>query len=180
MTQYVPKVKDILDPLPEGYLHRIGWIVTRWAMVEYGMDSVLFKALRIDHKTGREKLENYRTSQFVEKLERYLAKEHVVVTPHIEGLHNDLVEMERERDRLAHNLWIYNGKGIPSIRYTRGRWQIPGTGETVEAVRYPRAIAYEIASLDGIIDTLGKLVDRLEALEHQVVAALEASSKTNE
>lgn len=172
------KLWNIVVQLPDSYSVPMATIILRWAVCEYKMDTVIYKAKGVSHKIGRLEVPEYRTKEFVANLEDALFVHGISVATSIEDLQASLIEVERERNLYAHGVWVIDEQNVPVLRSTSGSWRPPGSHKKVSRNDRPEPIIRGPREMAATLETITRIHASLDALEAQVVAALDAQKNT--
>jgi hypothetical protein len=115
----------VVTELPLGIAAGVGNVVTRWAQMEWHLRMAVYVALRIDVKRGRVAVRQPRLEESITMIEDLLVLERRVVSADTNKLRKSLINLQRERDLIAHSVWLKDrNTGKLAVQSTAGTWNL--------------------------------------------------------
>ena len=117
--------------LPAAYSMEIGRIITRWAFLESLLKRMAYSVLDVGQKEGRLAVREPRAADHMTMIEELLAVKGLAVAPDFKEIKDNLVPLERNRDALAHGIWVkHPATKIPVLQALKGKWSHPAMPKT--------------------------------------------------
>jgi hypothetical protein len=133
----------IVIDLPTEITNGIGRVVAAHAVLENRVQELLFDAMKVDYPQGRVAFENYRDPAVLFGIIRKLFDSWgIQIDINLQDLETDIRSCTRERNILAHGVWVRDAPDRIALRVTEGQF-------TTEAGIHVRAFLPET---QGIAD----------------------------
>jgi hypothetical protein len=120
------------------YAATVGRIVIHWTIVELQLKFVAKRLERIGIKEARKRYKNCTTDELVKRIQVLAATRPGVVREDLKHFERLIRNAARTRHLVAHGPWLSAGKDL-YIQNTRGgRYQVPGSRESLDMMDFPR------------------------------------------
>ena len=116
----------IVADLPRYVLQGIGQVVAAHALLENRVQELLFDAMKVDYPQGRVAFENYRDPAVLFGIVRKLMDSRgIKVEENLQDLEDNIRSCTRDRNILAHSIWLRRPDGTIALRQTEGQFSTP-------------------------------------------------------
>lgn len=166
----VIKSETLLD-LPDKYYIAIGEVIYRWALLEFQMQAIIWRALDIDNKKGRTLTIGADSKALFGMLRTVNLRWAVNKTEirMIKALVSDAQDIGDERHILAHGVWVYPQNGKQSnIHLT----YMKSSSHRI----LPKTERLPLRRIKTVATKLRKINERAESLYQRIGARQKASS----
>lgn len=158
--------------LPGSYCREIGRIITRWAFVEWGLSQLICYVMDVDFKSGRMAIREPRAEDRCQLLADLVKIKKIKLTTDFIQLQKDIADACRERDALAHGIWVRDpATDQLYLRLTKGSWQ-PDRKNKVSRKVKPEGRATSVETLRETTTKIDRIHDKLKTLEAEVLDTL--------
>jgi len=111
----------ILKRIPTDYYTHIGRFISRWAFLEWRIRRLTYVLLGVGNEKGRVAIREPRINDSITIVEDLMFLDNLVSPIDLAKMKATLVQVESNRDKLAHGLWIkHPNYKIPILRDTKG------------------------------------------------------------
>lgn len=139
----------LLETLPDDIFRAIGRVIFSHAVLENYLDGFAHAALEVSRKEGRIAIKS--RGPLTERFDLItdLMKVHeATCAVEIKSLRNRIEDCSRQRDQLAHGIWVRIPDGRVMLRVVKGSWQ-PVEGQKVKRLISPEGIEFD--EQDGLM-----------------------------
>ena len=138
----------LVEALPDNLLREIGRVVFAHAVLENHLTGFAHAALQVSRKEGRIAVREPRLTDRFEMILDLMAVHEVSCTVDTTVLRKRIEDCSRQRDQLAHGIWVQVPDGRTLLRLTKGNWQ-PVKGQKAKRLITPQGIEFD--EQDGIV-----------------------------
>ena len=151
--------------LPTSHAAGIGRVMARWNYEEWLLNAVVYRLLDIDRGRGRLAVRELRADERVALIEDLMRVRKLAVRSYVADLRRSLRQAKRERDLLAHGLWLRH-PATRKLHILRTR----GMGRKAR----PQAVRKTARDLSASYREIDRLVGLTRRLERELRRALAA------
>jgi hypothetical protein len=167
--QNFPEVRRI----PNAYAAGIGRVISRWAYLEWLLTDITYGVLNIGPKQGRMVVRDVRAYERVEMIRDLMKLRKIATTIDMNRLMDDLDAAEKDRNLLAHGMWIkHPSTGELHVWFIRGAWRPDPKQQKVSRNIKPQAVRKTPADLTARYKDIDRLIGELRNLQTEVVKAV--------
>lgn len=170
----------IVTDLPISLLREIGRVTVTYANLEDRLSKVIYLLLDIDPKRGRLAVREPRATDRLEVIRDLMQLSNITVSIDMQNLAANMSRIQRERDQLAHGIWVRESVTKKTyLRLIKGSWQpIKGLrGKTSRRVT-PQGIIFGVDECRELVRSIADTAEAIEHLGYQIDASLQSSRKT--
>lgn len=167
-------------------LAQIGQVIVNWAYLEHVLHETIILIAEVDPKIGRMVLHEPPAKERVQRIKKILEYRKIAISVDLAALYEEIVEIEHDRNNLAHGVWVtirprVSSTSWPLLRVTSGNLdtaahklqkQYPGK---MPRKMLPEAIEYGTEDTRALAATILELGVRANAARLEIKAALAAS-----
>jgi hypothetical protein len=170
-----PTVRELpltLNLSPSLYEH-IGRIVSAHAQIEWVLNRIVYSLLKIEPVHGRIAVREPRTTDRLDMITDLMKLMGIGVPTDVIGLRTLLEGCYKERDCLAHGIWVHDKTlNINFLRIISGNWQPPGTNQKSKRRIDLEATKYDVTDAKAVLETTLGTLQALNVLKMEVEAAI--------
>lgn len=162
--------------LPPSYSMEIGRTISRWAFLEWRIKQIGYLLVfwpdppSKNPKVGRLVVREPRIDDYTTMIKDLMKLRRLSVSVNINAIHDGLKDLERNRDALAHGVWVkHSSTKIPMLQVLKGKWSHPSKPKTKRIVD-PEGIPITLKQLRDNTRAIGRAVTAILMLEAELSA----------
>ena len=164
--------------LPVNYYALIGRVITRWAIIEYKLDHLVFTALDISQEEGRLSVRGQRASERIKLVQDILHIKKASLPVKWKEVRDTLEEMESFRNRLAHSVWIHHSETKTPVLQDTSTKYITDLPPKHRGKIDPVAVSVPLGKLKTLAASMDRHINVLSTIEQMLIAKLKPSHGT--
>lgn len=173
MTTPTERELPITIDLPSSLFRQIGRVVAAHALVEWILNRIVYRLLRLKPVEGRIAVRDPRTTDRLDMITDLLTLNNIAVQTDTKTLREVLDKCYRERDELAHGVWVIDREaGKLFLRLSGGKWQPPGMNKAVKRRIDLEAREYTSDDAKETYRLIHGALEALSAFEDEIAGAL--------
>lgn len=156
--------------LPTALFREIGRVIVAYANLEHRLSAVIHTLLGLDPKRGRLAVREPRASDRVEIIKDLIELADIPVSVDLKVLMQTVDKAQRERDWIAHGLWLSDPKhNAIRLRLTKAQWQpVKGQRGKTKRVLKPESIQFGIDECRTLQRVIFEAIDMVDTVRHDV------------
>jgi hypothetical protein len=169
----------VTTDLPAALFREIGRVIVAYAKLEHRLSAMLYVLLGVDPKRGRLAVREPRATDRVEVIRDLIQVGKIDVATDMKLLADAVDQAQRERDQLAHGIWLHDPVTKATwLRLTKGSWQpIKGQRGKTKRVVMPQSIRFDVPECRELRKLISETATMITLLGNEVDSALAASRK---
>jgi hypothetical protein len=178
MATPTERALPITRDLPSSLYREIGRVIAAHALVEWMLVRIIYQLLGLKPVEGRIAVRQPRTTDCVDMITDLLTLNKLTVNTDMVALRKALDKCCSERDALAHGIWMKDeSTGEIFLRLSSGNWQLPGTNKKAKRRIDLEGALYDFRDAKETKRLIDGVIDAVDNLRTDIVAALTASPR---
>lgn len=162
------KMATPLKTIPDELAVQVGHIVTRWSYLAHLLRRICYTILDVGLKHGRLAIREPRAKDTILMIADLLTVSKLSVGHDLRKLANNLEDLERFRDWVAHGAWSLTPDNTVQLVITAGSWRPPGTTKKISRKIKPAGHPMNVVLLKLISSEIFATAEWIEKLYLEV------------
>jgi len=167
----------IIHKLPVKLNTAIGRVIVTYAALEHKLSMVIAVILQLQKAEARLVMKEPRIPDRLDTIQDLLALRDITVATNFIKMRELLDTANRERDQLAHGVWLRHPKTRKLyLRLTKGTWKRTGANQNkIKRHVFPQSIPYSATECLSTLATIARAIELTQMLGAEVDAELQTS-----